>query len=220
MRSLALTVLVVLGSLPATLHAAPISYQSLATFQADAATAGIVLQTENFAGNSWGTVVTPAFTVTVVPPEAFFELAATPLFANSAAIQWSGIGTVTFTFADPIHAFGFDIFNLGNGSLSTLTFSVNGQEIEIYVDYTSDDNDPIFAGIIDTQSFSTIAVTIDTTATSGNFVNIDDVRFGAAASTSTPDNGLQVPEPAGLLLWALAGVVALRRRTRHKWAQR
>jgi len=113
------------------------------------------------------------------------------------------IGTLTFTFQNPIKAFGFDWFNTDTNDRYRVTV--------LGVDYS----DPPFstipgAGVAATGFFGIVSDTPFTTATitnvifSGNITDegFDNVRTSAAA----------IPEPVTVLLVSTGALMAIRRK--------
>ncbi len=114
--------------------------------------------------------------------------------------QWLSLygGSVTFTFATPIDAFGLYLNGVQLDG-ETITFNDGAPQS---VGIANPGSGVQFLGFSDTASFT--SVTIDAT---NDIIGVDDVRYGTPAATG-------VPEPAtfGLLGAALASLGFLRRR--------
>ena len=100
-------------------------------------------------------------------------------------------GTVTFTFATPIFAFGAFLTGIQNFTQDTVTFSDGtSQTINVPEDGTSNSVGALdFVGFVDSGK-SISSVTIFSGNNGFDDIGVDDVRFASAA----------VPEPAS---WAL-----------------
>jgi len=136
-----------------------------------------------------------------------------PLPASFAGQQFFGwasatggpgtIGTLTFTFVNPIKAFGFDWFNTDTNDRYKVTV--------LGVDYS----DPPFStipaqGVAATGFFGIVSDTPFTTLTISNVIfsgNITDEGFDNVRTSAAP-----VPEPATLLLVATGSLMAIRRK--------
>jgi len=117
-------------------------------------------------------------------------------------------GTLTFTFAKPIQAFGAYLSGVQDFTTDTLNFSDGtSQVLDVPEAGTSNSVGALdFLGFTDAGK-SITSVTIDTGSFAAGWddIGVDDVRFGPVAN---------VPEPFTLSLFGagLAGAAALRRR--------
>lgn len=99
-------------------------------------------------------------------------------------------GAVRLTFASAISAVGFNIFDLGDIGSTTLSYTLsNGDTGNLFSNYTGSDGNSLFAGLISTSAFTYITLT---NSRVGDFVEIDDVRYGLASPA--------VPEPSSIIL--------------------
>jgi hypothetical protein len=113
-------------------------------------------------------------------------------------------GSVVFTFATPINAFGAYMGGLQGNSIGqqTVVFGGNTANIPLMSGGIS------FVGFIDPAATYT-SVTLNFNA---DYVTVDDVRFGQTNASAGP-----VPEPATLvLLGSGLGAAALRRRRQRQ----
>ncbi|MGD0014371.1 MAG: PEP-CTERM sorting domain-containing protein [Bryobacteraceae bacterium] len=121
---------------------------------------------------------------------------------TSGGSQWLSLygGSVTFTFASPINAFGAYLSGVQVDGES-ITFNDGAPQSIGIVDPGSGVQ---FLGFSDTSAFSSVTINV-----LNDIVAVDDVRYGSPGST-----GSAVPEPAtfGLFGTALAGLGFLRRR--------
>jgi hypothetical protein len=112
--------------------------------------------------------------------------------------QWLSMfaGSVTFTFASPINAFGAYLSGLQSEGLS-MTFNDGAVQS---VGLPNPGGGVAFVGFSDTSAFSSVTINAI-----NDIIGVDDVRAGTAGA---------VPEPAtfGLLGAALAGLALVRRR--------
>ena len=118
--------------------------------------------------------------------------------------QWLSLyaGSVTFTFASPIHAFGAYLSGLQEDG-SSVTFN-DGAPQSVGIPNPGGTVGGVgFVGFSDTSAFSSVTININL-----DVVGVDDVRTGTAGTAGA------VPEPAtfGLLGAALAGLALVRRR--------
>ena len=114
-------------------------------------------------------------------------------------------GSVTFTFANPINAFGMYITGLQTDLVPQETLTFNDGSSETINTPTSTGGGGAFLGFTDFGA-SITSVTYNAT---NDIVSIDDVQYGSASPTTTA-----IPEPFSLLLLGpgLAGFAMLRRR--------
>jgi hypothetical protein len=136
----------------------------------------------------------------------------TPGGANFLEMQG---GTLTFTFASPIQAFGAYFSGVQNFTTDTVNFSDGtSQVLNIPEDGTSGSIGALdFVGFTDAGA-SISSVTIFAGNNGFDDIGVDDVLFGPVAST-TP-----VPEPFTLSLFGagVVGAAALRRRKKAQKA--
>ena len=111
-------------------------------------------------------------------------------------------GSVTFTFASPVQFFGAYFSGVQTSFFQdTVQFS-DGSSESINVPGTgtsSSEGAAAFVGFTDAGA-SISSITINTGTNGFDFIGVDDVRYGAAASTA--------PEPASIVI-AFAGLAAL-----------
>ena len=110
-------------------------------------------------------------------------------------------GTITFTFASPITAFGAYFSGIENGS-QVLRFNDGSPQSVAFPNITSG---MAFVGFTNANPFSSLSVI------ASDIIGVDDVRFGAAAVGAAP-----VPEPATFALLGLGLVSAAVARHRRR----
>jgi len=107
--------------------------------------------------------------------------------------------TITITFDAPTDRVGFTLKDALDHPSSSLSFATEHVSFGSQFFGTQPDGGVLYFGLISTQAFTTLTIT--TTLTNGDGVNIDEVVFN------------EVPEPATLALLGLgAGAVTLRAR--------
>lgn len=121
-----------------------------------------------------------------------------------------GVGSqpysVTFTFAAPINAFGFYLFDLSEAGTFNVTF--NDGTARTLTAPAGVNGGTQFFGFTDTLGGIT-SVQLTRSSGTGDFVGIDDVRFNSVGAVNA------APEPGALALAltaALSGAVPLARR--------
>jgi hypothetical protein len=117
-------------------------------------------------------------------------------------------GSVTFTFANPVDAFGFFVNGLQTNAVPQQTIVyVDGESVTQTINMPSATNGGgAFIGFID---FGQLISSVTFNATN-DILGFDDLRFGRSANNPTNPN--RVPEPSTMALMALAGLAFLRRR--------
>ena len=196
---LALLAIAVAGS---SAPAAVTVYSTSASFNA---AGGASLPTQNFDGGPTGTtpIVVSGITSTSVSQTTQVS---TALFGSGNSLQWSTnpAGSTTLTFLTPITAFAADFFDVGTVGATTLTAALNnGDNAVLFSGFTGGGGNQQFRGFISTTPFTSITFT---NTAGGDFVEIDNVRFGAAT----------VPEPATMAVFGLMAVGAFGVRRRMK----
>lgn len=134
------------------------------------------------------------------------------LFGSGRSIQWStsNPNSVVFTFGSPITAFAADFFDLGTVGATTLNVLLNNGagNADLVNGFTGGSGNNQFRGFVSTIPFTTITFT---NTANGDFVEIDNARFGQANP---------VPEPISLVVFGgliVGGAgIALRRRMTAK----
>ncbi len=198
---LALLVVAVAGS---SASASVAVYTTSAAF--NAAGAGS-LPAQNFDGGPTGStpIVVGGITITSISQST---LVGSALYGSGNSLQWStnAAGSTTLTFLTPITAFAADFFDVGTVGATTLTAALNnGDNAVLFSGFTGASGNLQFRGFISTTPFTSITFT---NTASGDFVELDNVRFGTAI----------VPEPATMAVFGLMAVGAFGVRRRLKAA--
>lgn len=192
-------------------QAATVTYNDLSTFQSAASGASISLTVDDF-----GDITTTAFGLASVTRSGYTitdndvnptleEHDDAPYCSQASSphscVKGGGLNSIngfTFTFDDPVNAFGF----LAGAAGTDFSFSLSLDGTSIANTLTLNGSAKFgFFGLISDDPFTSVLVTGN-----GNFVAFDDVTYGAAPSP--------VPVPASLPLFAagLAGLGEIARR--------
>lgn len=117
--------------------------------------------------------------------------------AGGAFFRYVHGGLVTFSFANPVDAFGFFVNGLQTDLVPQQTINyVDGSSVSQIVNFPSSiDGGGAFVGFIDYGQLIS-SVTFDAT---WDFLGFDDLRFGKSANNP----GTDVPVPATLALFSL-----------------
>jgi hypothetical protein len=130
--------------------------------------------------------------------------------SGGSFFQYVEAGSVTFSFATPIDAFGFFVNGLQTNFVRQQTISyVNGSSVTRSINMPSAiDGGAAFVGFVD---FGQLISSVTFNATN-DYLGFDDLRFGRSAVD--PGNQTPVPEPSTYALMAtgLAGMFSLRRK--------
>lgn len=134
--------------------------------------------------------------------------------SGGAYFESVGGGSVTFSFTNPVDAFGFYVNGLQTSQVPQQTIVyVDGFGNTQTINFPSSNNGGgAFVGFIDYGQLIS-SVTFNAT---NDILGFDDLRFGK--SETDPGNPNQVPEPFTLSLFSagFAGIAAVRRRRRAK----
>ncbi len=199
--------------------AAPVFYTNEANFLTGASNLGVTLDLESFESPDgfhnapilYGDIIfTNAGGSLVVPSLAFAT-------DGSLTVGWhnSGSGAITYSFANPINAFGIDILDLGNEGITTLTLTTStGDSFDLFDGFTGADGNIQFGGVID-DATAFVSATFSNTEAS-DFIGFDRLQYGVGSieTLSTEFSNNAIPEPATLALFGfgLAGLGYMRRR--------
>ena len=123
---------------------------------------------------------------------------------TASGSQWANIygGFITFTFSSPISSFGAYIAGNQVAGINISFFDGSSQSILIPADYYNGGTS--FVGFTDTNA-NIASVTIDASYPHGDFLSVDDVRYGNTA----------VPEPGTLGMFG-SGLIGLAGGLRRK----
>lgn len=189
-----------------TAQAVPAFFTDRATFQAAAGTLVTEsLDTVTIGGNI--TVQPTGVTLTGGGGSGFFFQETLPNLISEGTSSlgvnsWNDGATMTFDFAGPIVAFGVDF--LDNSSPFDMDLTVNAVSSNFFSNQaqTTDENGPLFFGVIDPASFTQALIASND---DDLIVNFDFIQFGEASA---------IPEPGALALFGigLAGLGFMRRR--------
>jgi hypothetical protein len=165
--------------------------------------------TNDFVSN---TIVATDFTITTNPEanlgihqNPFLELHATDgtKFAGWAARPTDN--DVTFTFTEPIKAFGVMTTDALDGGIATaeLILSTNGGDSMVVASGSLTTGLEIFVGLIADTPFTEVTLTVTDMPSGGDGIGFDEVRFGTV-----------VPLPAAVWLFGsgVIGLIGLARR--------
>lgn len=178
--------------------ATPMFFTTESAFQT--AASGISLESEGFnqATNEVGLTSKTFGDVSVSATTIFAVILAFDTDGGTSSLLWVGSGTneLTFSFAQPINAFGIDVVSLGDAAdPTTLSVSLDGGAFtDVLTDFTGLAGNVQFVGIVDTMApFGSITFS---SSALGDGAFLDRAQYGA------------LPEPSTLVLFAM-GVAAL-----------
>ena len=163
------------GNLPIiTFESAPLGF-----FSSLAAAPGVTVTGTDYYGNQQSIINTP-----VCPP------ALCGFNTTIGGSQWLNVygGFATFTFSSPISAFGAYITGNQVAGINLAFNDGSNQTVLIPVDYSN--GGAAFVGFTDSLANIT-SVSVLAIAPYGDFIGVDDVRYGAMST---------VPEPGSILL--------------------
>jgi hypothetical protein len=194
------------GLAGAAAQAAPVFFTSEPAFQS--AASGVAFNLESFEGSNQfgGPIAFADFTVTSTGNTVLETT--TDQFPTDGTetllMQANGApsGAVTFTFSQAINAFAIDVIDFGTAGPNDLTVTTDNGSQQIFTGFIGGGIGlPVFAGVFDTDSFTTVTLAF---SDDNDFVIFDTAQFGA----------LELPAPgaAGLLALGLIGIGFSRRR--------
>ena len=205
-RIIALMAVVVVIAFAHLAGATVMTYNSLSAFQSAAATASIPLSLDTLesltADSSLSEVDLTGYKINDLTSTS---LATTPGSAHcnggsGCVLGTSGASGFSFTFDNPINAFGLLLDKCAACTIPTLTF--NGNSISgVYSPNSSSPTTDVlgFFGLINDTAFTTVTLS---GIASGNLLGFDDIRYGATSGASV------APEPSSLAL-LVSGLIAL-----------
>jgi hypothetical protein len=192
--------------------AAPIVFTDRTAWEAAVVIAGNETFSNAFAVLPLGTTDLGVVDVTITGTVSTFSSVGSGLF--NGFIQNGGannVSAITFTFPQPVNAWGADFSTTATGDRVIVTFNGNSYDVgSLLANQSPVFPEPApfeFLGFIDDAPFTSLTMTTAAFTSIGESFFVDDLSFG--------DSQTAVPEPATLLLLASGLGVAARRRLRR-----